>query len=440
MESLQSYQDATIRRYEKRIRKTNRVANQTEQKLKKQQTSLLHFKKELSRHVVKLQELSSSGDPHAHKRLRNVKMKLAQLDKIVPYLGKYISVNRQAEIQTIAVLKESCTVELQKLSQSKFGILSKSVTDSVDSADLPDLDKPFGLESSSNPTSHDEVSRTLKDSLYAQQPPLAENPYASLLEVRKGADNKVKLRSNYAELDFQRIHGGESVRPPSVKYSEVIIDATGIGRVVPNQIIDRDGVSHNKLPPLSTQEQTSDCQKETDKTDCSLQDTTLTPENSSLFAEDFPVMNVLHDEGKIASIQTTDENLLNHSSSLTLEERCHEEIRQSSITCKNQKTSAAPLSRVDSIDVEKDIAKCPPPVSRKPISRPSIIHTQNAENQDTDSSFFEVEDNETNLNATINHKEQVSPPDITPRLEMLSVIDRIKVIFLYFDFFLLYIV
>lgn len=212
IELFQSYQDLIIRRYEKRIRKTRRVANQTEQKLKKQQASLLHFKKELSRHVVKLQELSNSGDPHAIKRLKSIRTKLLQLDKIVPYLGKYISVNRQAEMQTVAVLKESCNVELQKLSQN---MNTSGPTHVSESKLLPE--HVDGAVPSPVP---DEFQKKNDD----------ENPYASLSEVKQEASaSGVKLRSNYAELDFQKIQSNDSLRPPSVKYSEV-----RIGRLTSN--------------------------------------------------------------------------------------------------------------------------------------------------------------------------------------------------------------
>lgn len=103
------------RKYEKKICKTHRVANMTEQNLKRQQSSLTHFKQELSRLTVKLKELADKKDEHAIKRLKNVKVKLQQVEKIIPYIGKYIIVNRQAEIQTVAILKESCTVEMQRL-------------------------------------------------------------------------------------------------------------------------------------------------------------------------------------------------------------------------------------------------------------------------------------------------------------------------------------
>lgn len=127
---IPQHQNAIIRRYEKKIRKTHRVANLTEQNLKHQQSSLLHFKQELSRLTAKLQEMANKGDEHAVKRLKNVHVKLQQIEKIIPYIGKYIMVNRQAEIQTVAILKESCTVDIQRL---------KSKGDSLPPATLPRL-------------------------------------------------------------------------------------------------------------------------------------------------------------------------------------------------------------------------------------------------------------------------------------------------------------
>ena len=44
-----------------------------------------------------------------------MKIKNAQIAKILPYLEKYILVNRQAELQTVAILKENCIVKCQEL-------------------------------------------------------------------------------------------------------------------------------------------------------------------------------------------------------------------------------------------------------------------------------------------------------------------------------------
>jgi len=91
------------------------VASQTEHKLKRQQAAMLHVKRELSRLTIKLQERASKGDVHAQKKLKEIRVKLQQVEKILPYLAKYVAVNRQAELQTVAILKESCTVDVHKL-------------------------------------------------------------------------------------------------------------------------------------------------------------------------------------------------------------------------------------------------------------------------------------------------------------------------------------
>ena len=83
--------------------------------MKQHQEALIHFKKELSRHLTKLQQLANEGNPPAAKRVKEVRTKLLQVNKILPYLNKYIAVNRQAELQTVAVLKERCNVELLEL-------------------------------------------------------------------------------------------------------------------------------------------------------------------------------------------------------------------------------------------------------------------------------------------------------------------------------------
>ena len=187
-----------IHRYEKKIRKTHRVANLTEQNLKQQQSSLLHFKRELSRLTVKLQEMASTGDKHAEKRLKNVRVKLQQTEKIIPYIGKYIMVNRQAEIQTVAILKETCTVDLHKLknkgedgspvppSVQRLSGISVSSVDSQESAErasLPPLSSQLEThfeEAESTPgaepptplaISAESLSQTLQQSLLPNIPP-----------------------------------------------------------------------------------------------------------------------------------------------------------------------------------------------------------------------------------------------------------------------------
>ena len=133
-------QKAVVHRYEKKIRKTHRVATLTEQNLKLQQNSLLHFKGELSRLTVKLQQMASTGDGHAEKRLKQVRIKLQQIEKIIPYIGKYIMVNRQAEIQTVAILKETCTVDLHRLKHNKEGNLAPALTQRLSETSISSLE------------------------------------------------------------------------------------------------------------------------------------------------------------------------------------------------------------------------------------------------------------------------------------------------------------
>ena len=149
-------------------------------------------------------------------------MKIAQVDKIVPYLEKYVSVNRQAEMQTIAVLKESCTMELQQLSPGtgdatyakptrKLGT-KRVVNDNYSSSVLPPDTSRLQLNGSS-----------AVDSSKSQHS-ITENPYASLSEVRKEvAENCKKVQSNYAELSFSPSLKVTAIRPPSVNYAEVKI-------------------------------------------------------------------------------------------------------------------------------------------------------------------------------------------------------------------------
>ena len=69
-DNFQLQQSAILRRYEKKIKKTRRVADLTEQNLKHQQTSLLHFKRELSQLTAKLEEMATKNDAQAQKRLK----------------------------------------------------------------------------------------------------------------------------------------------------------------------------------------------------------------------------------------------------------------------------------------------------------------------------------------------------------------------------------
>ena len=261
--TTEAHQDSIIRRFEKRIRKTHRVANQTDQKLKQHQTALLHFKKELSKHIVKLQELADSGEASARKRLDDVRKKVQQVDKIVPYLTKYIAVNRQAEMQTVAVLKESCTVEIQKMAKNS----------------IPETSTPKESRKSGGRGSKEQTD----DAGGATPTPakLVENPYASLSEVMPQV-TQAKARSNYAQLDFSRINSpGGSVRPPSVNYAEVAIGTGGRGVIVTPRIAAQD----SSVPEEQASEEPGD--QSHDSTSGS-HDTTLTPENAAILTPSTP--------------------------------------------------------------------------------------------------------------------------------------------------------
>ena len=236
---LKLLHDSIVRRYEKRIRKTHKIANLTDQNLKQQQTALGHLKKELSRHVSKLQELADSGDTHAQKRLKDIRTKMQQVDKILPYLAKYIAVNRQAELQTVAVLKESCTVECQQLrsvrDSHKFDehyysnesdAASKGESNEVPPSDVRSTPMEATPEEcvdsilSTRALENKETGKVLPTPIDQQT---EESPYASLSSIRPQATTAPS--SNYAQLEFSQVGGPSVLRPPSVNYAQVDIDS-----------------------------------------------------------------------------------------------------------------------------------------------------------------------------------------------------------------------
>lgn len=158
--------------------------------------------------------MSVSGNEHAKKRLRSIKMKISQVDKIVPYLEKYVSVNRQAELQTISVLRESCTMELRQHGSTFDQIKGK---------------QDSGLDEH---TLFDTSSQGMPETSCSSQHSLIENPYATLSDVRnEAAKCGVKGRSNYAELNFPSSNKATARRPPSVNYVEVQIFSGPTGTV-----------------------------------------------------------------------------------------------------------------------------------------------------------------------------------------------------------------
>lgn len=105
--------------YEKKIRKTQKVARTTKQSLVNQTSAMATLKSRFDQHMLKIQAKQDGGNTIDHKRLKEMKVKMQQIAKVLPYLEKYVEVNQQAEIQTLAILRESCNQELQEL-KSKY--------------------------------------------------------------------------------------------------------------------------------------------------------------------------------------------------------------------------------------------------------------------------------------------------------------------------------
>uniref|UniRef100_A0A1X7VQ01 PH domain-containing protein n=1 Tax=Amphimedon queenslandica TaxID=400682 RepID=A0A1X7VQ01_AMPQE len=109
---------STLAHFEKRIRKTQKVSQTTEENLNKQCEKLRSAREKFSEHIKRLESAPNSSET-SMKKIKEMKVKMTQIDKILPYLDKYVTVNRQAELQTVAILKESCTVKLQEI-DNKF--------------------------------------------------------------------------------------------------------------------------------------------------------------------------------------------------------------------------------------------------------------------------------------------------------------------------------
>ncbi len=480
-ENSKAQQDAIIKRYEKSIRKTRKVANQTDDRLKQQQTALLHFKKELSRHVVKLIELANGGDSQATKRLKNIRVKLQQLDKIVPYLSKYINVNRQAEMQTVAVLKESCTMELRQLtsggrSRAKEAGLKPSPRGHRGTSPLSKSLKTEGIKEEEDENMEQDDEERVADSAVNGDAAMAtngdhrngvegegvaasavvvvareeENPYASLSEIRNQSTEAERKppTSNYAELHFSQSGGAAKVRPPSVNYSEVKINPGGR-----NMILTPDTVAELYEEDRLTEQQFSTIVEESP--DCSsVQDTTLTPESAALDAstsslsshsprrplspvpppshpapppptDDSPVHNQNHQppcppSPPISPI-ARDGSFSKGNGEVELETStvAVAEMSPSHVTQAQSTTVTTELRRA-----EAKAKSPPPPVAKKPTSKQSTpVHKAN--NSDLNSSqngLDEGSDQSSDLNRSPTHRDVMTVMDGAP-----SLMDRIKV-------------
>ena len=478
LDNPQAQQDATIRRYEKRIRKTRKVANQTEERLKLQQTALLHFKKELSKHIVKLVELANGGDPQATKRLKNIRVKLQQLDKIVPYLGKYIAVNRQAEMQTVAVLKESCTMELRKMSRSpaKEGGLKPSPRGHRGTSPLSKSLKTEGIkeEENENAEQQDEgtTEKTVAESVVTRKAEgsgeaamvtsedhkneegervaavvVEENPYASLSEIRNQAEAERKPTSNYAQLHFSQSGGAAKIRPPSVNYCEVKINPVGRNIILTpdtiNQQYDEDREMEHQQPPTILEES---------QEHLSLQDTTLTPESAALEASTSstsshsprrplsPVPPPSHpappppseDSPRHQNYQTPPVSPIAHDS---CDGKENGELETSTVAVA-EISSPVSTTQAQSTTVTTELRRAetkakspPPPVAKKPTSKQSTpVHKANNDLTHSTSSQNGLEGSgkvrpvSGDVSCSPTHRDMVSAMDGAP-----SLMDRIKV-------------
>lgn len=178
--SLLEKKQAIIHRYEKRIRRTHKVASQTEQSLKQQQSQLQTVKDELNRCIAKFEEKVHSGDNQALLKIKDAEVRIQQVGKILPYLSKYIQFNKKAELQTVAILRESCMVELNKLENGASN-LSSDTTNSV------------LLSTPANAIGTNDKSRTVEHSIGGMQ------------SFSTGDSRQIKVLSsvgNYARVEF----------------------------------------------------------------------------------------------------------------------------------------------------------------------------------------------------------------------------------------------
>ena len=484
-ENPKAQQDAIIKRYEKRIRKTRKVASQTDERLKQQQTALLHFKKELSRHIVKLVELANGGDPQATKRLKNIRVKLQQLDKIVPYLSKYITVNRQAEMQTVAVLKESCTMELRQLTSSGRSPAKEALKPSPrghrGTSPLSKSLKTEGIkeEEDENLEQQDEEERVADSAVVVKENGEAamatngdhrngvegegvatsvvvvareeENPYASLSEIRnQSAEAERKPTSNYAELHFSQSGGAAKVRPPSVNYSEVKINPSGR-----NMILTPDTVAQLYEEDRQMEQQCSTIVEESP--DCSsVQDTTLTPESAALEASTSSLsshsprrpLSPVPPPSHPAPPPPTDDSPIHHQNhqppcppSPPISPIAHDgsfskgngQIELETSTVAVAEVSSPLVTQAQSTTVTTELRRAeakakspPPPVAKKPTSKQSTpVHKANTNSDLTHSSPSHnglEEGHSGDLNRSPTHRDVMSVMDGAP-----SLMDRIKV-------------
>ena len=142
--------------FENRIKKTRKVAMQTEESLRQQRLQLSSLKEKFLEHIERLKGANETET--SQKKMKEMQVKLSQIDKILPYLEKYVQANRQAEMQTLAILKEGCTIKLQEL-ENRYHKRSDSVPGETQGVEK--IERRMSMPSSigSSPRSKQKITR-----------------------------------------------------------------------------------------------------------------------------------------------------------------------------------------------------------------------------------------------------------------------------------------
>lgn len=227
--------EGVMRQFEKNVKKTRKVARKADQNLKQQHMSLLYIRRELDKHLVRLQERAEKGDEHAMAAAETLATKAVQIQQVLPYLEKCIKVNRQAELQTIAVLQKGREEALRD---------NGEVHPEVTSGENPENSKKdSGCD---HKESGDDLSSTLTASgtVTASLGVSGEMPHLSSTLVVSSSAEKTPPRP----LKLHRTHTTESATSQN---SEIFIPKGGI-------MSPRDFVQHAWQRPSSAKSQTSE--------------------------------------------------------------------------------------------------------------------------------------------------------------------------------------
>ena len=254
------------------------MAHQTEESLKKQREQLSTLKEKFLEHIERL-KTSPNETETSQKKMKEMEVKLAQISKILPYLEKYMQANRQAEMQTLAILKEGCTVKLQQL-ESRYRTRSASVSAGSQSGKLERrMSMPANIGSSPNSkrskNSKKEKHVTVQEpqieiithtdtSLPTVQPeeklnitndqrmdPFIEEPaYAEVGHMQKKHCRESSLPENYVKLHLNQ-HAGAVNQPSTVGVQYSTIDITKKVKKHPSR-------SDQSLPSLTPSDESED--------------------------------------------------------------------------------------------------------------------------------------------------------------------------------------